>query len=205
MKGHFTPHTEETKQKLRIAKLGKPTLKRGKKFPQYAGPSSATWKGGKPKCSICDKQIGYGAKTCPEHRNLHQAAMKMVEKRKKNNTYTAWNKGLIGYRAGEKHHNWLGGITPINNRIRGSFEYKQWQNTVFKRDSFTCQVCNEKRKTRLVAHHIRNFAERIDLRTTVSNGVTLCRACHKIFHQYYGKKNNNMHQAIQFVGSQTTI
>ena len=44
-------------------------------------------------------------------------------------------------KAGEKHSNWQGGITPINQAIRNSFEYKLWRTAVFERDNYTCIWC----------------------------------------------------------------
>lgn len=115
----------------------------------------------------------------------------------------AWNKGKkVPQITGENNSNWKGGITPMNNRIRWSLEYKVWQRAVLNRDYYTCQACSENRKTLLTAHHIKNFSKYTELRFSVSNGVTLCRPCHKIFHHFYGKKNNNMYQAIQFINSQ---
>jgi hypothetical protein len=53
-----------------------------------------------------------------------------------------WNKGkeFLQIR-GEKHHNWKGGITSINNKIRQSLEYKLWRTAVFERDRYTCIWC----------------------------------------------------------------
>ena len=61
-------------------------------------------------------------------------------------------------------------------------EYKLWRSTVFERDNYTCQICNC-RGTRLNAHHIKNYAHYPELRYDVSNGVTLCEACHKLVHK----------------------
>lgn len=37
------------------------------------------------------------------------------------------------------------------------------------------------------AHHINSYSRFTELRTTLSNGVTLCKCCHKEFHSLYGK------------------
>src|SRR3989304_6131005 len=47
----------------------------------------------------------------------------------------------IGKYAGENSPSWKGGITPLNVKIRGSFEYKLWRKAVFERDNFTCIWC----------------------------------------------------------------
>jgi hypothetical protein len=83
--------------------------------------------------------------------------------------------------SGKNHHNWKGGITPINKRIRKSIEYKQWVRTVFERDNYTCQICS-KHGVKLNAHHIKPFAKHPELRLEISNGETLCEECHKKEH-----------------------
>src|SRR3990167_11492007 len=49
-----------------------------------------------------------------------------------------------GARRGSKNHNWKGGITAINVKIRNSLEYKLWREAVFKRDNYTCIWCLRK-------------------------------------------------------------
>lgn len=61
-------------------------------------------------------------------------------------------------------------------------EYYEWRRNVFERDDFTCQICGL-RGGRLAAHHIQGFAKYPDLRTEVSNGITLCADCHKTYHR----------------------
>ena len=100
---------------------------------------------------------------------------------------------------GNKNPNWKGGITPINQKIRGSLEYKLWQDSVFNRDGNNCQKCNENRISKLMAHHIKNFAEFLELRFAIDNGITFCKDCHKKFHKRYSKKNNTKEQLKEFL------
>ncbi len=79
---------------------------------------------------------------------------------------------------GEKNPNWKGGITSKNKLIRNSEQYKIWRIKVFLRDIFTCQECGINR-IHLQAHHIKSFAEHPELRFDVSNGLTLCKPCHR--------------------------
>lgn len=82
---------------------------------------------------------------------------------------------------GDKHYNWKGGkpwerfATP---------EYQEWRNKVLKRDYHTCQHCGETH-AKIDAHHIKSYKDYPKLRYKVSNGLTLCRACHWKVH---GKK-----------------
>lgn len=84
---------------------------------------------------------------------------------------------------GEKHHNWKGGVVSEHQKARGSLAYVNWRDAVYARDNWTCQTCGIKcKKGNIVAHHIQEFADVLDLRYDVSNGLTLCRACHVIHH-----------------------
>lgn len=57
-----------------------------------------------------------------------------------------------------------------------SLPYKAWRVKVFKRDFFACRLCS--RKEGLQAHHIRRWADYVELRFDVNNGITLCDICH---------------------------
>lgn len=99
---------------------------------------------------------------------------------------------------GKNHGLWKDGITPIHNKIRGSIEYKLWQNSVFARDGYTCQKTGTK-GCKLAAHHIKNFAQYPELHFTIDNGITLSKESHELFHYIYGKKNNIKEQLTEFL------
>jgi len=100
----------------------------------------------------------------------------------------------------EKNPNWKNGATSKNRIARESWDYDNWRKEVFTRDNWTCQNC-EAKGGKLHSHHIYNFADNIDLRFIVENGITLCKNCHNEFHKIYGKKNNNAIQLIEFLKS----
>lgn len=101
----------------------------------------------------------------------------------------AWNKGKKNPAySGANNHNWKGGITTENNRIRSSMEYKEWRKAVFERDNYTCQHCFKRGSITLHADHIKQFAYYTELRLDVSNGRTLCKDCHKETDTYSAKK-----------------
>ena len=82
---------------------------------------------------------------------------------------------------GENNPNWKGGVTEEHEKIRKSPEYKLWKTSVFSRDNFTCQICNQVGGY-LHAHHIKHFAECPELRFIIENGITLCKSCHAYLH-----------------------
>lgn len=88
----------------------------------------------------------------------------------------AWNKGLIGYKAGRKHHNWKGGITPQNQSERVQFRMKM-QPLIFLRDNYTCQICGAEGGD-LQVDHIKRWSDYPELRFDPDNCRTLCMACH---------------------------
>lgn len=56
--------------------------------------------------------------------------------------------------------------------------YKDWREQVFKRDSFTCQMCGAK-NVPLEGHHIKPKYLYPELTLVVDNGITLCAHCHQ--------------------------
>ena len=100
---------------------------------------------------------------------------------------------------GKRHPNWKGGITPINQKIRGSLEYKLWQDSVKNRDGNCCQKCGENRVSKIMAHHILNFSDYIELRFAIDNGITFCKPCHKEFHRRYTKRHNTREQVEEYI------
>jgi hypothetical protein len=58
--------------------------------------------------------------------------------------------------------------------------YKNWRNSVYKRDKYTCQWPGCSKKNNLNAHHIKTWSEYPSLRFVVLNGITLCKYHHKM-------------------------
>lgn len=81
--------------------------------------------------------------------------------------------------------------------ILGKHTIDGFRNKVYKRDKYTCQVCNQV-GGKLNAHHLDGWNWAKDKRFKTSNGVTLCEDCHSKFHNIYGKGNNTKEQFKEF-------
>jgi 5-methylcytosine-specific restriction endonuclease McrA len=106
---------------------------------------------------------------------------------------------MRGKNLGEKNSNWRGGITKEREKTTSSLKYKEWRLSVYTRDNYTCQACGSNKSGKLNAHHIEAFNNNPELRTQISNGITLCKGCHKNFHHQYGYGNNNKNQLNKFL------
>lgn len=99
---------------------------------------------------------------------------------------------------GENHPNWNHNLTEEDRDISRNYpEYSSWRLKVYERDVYTCQCCWLV-GNRLTAHHIYNYSNHKDLRTLVSNGITLCFQCHSEFHSEYTRFNNDIFQLQEY-------
>lgn len=133
------------------------------------------------KCVICEKNIIFyksskRKKTCSRE-CISKLIIRGLEKYRHQPRTEEWKRNISLSQKGEKAHNWQGGKTEINKRLRRGREFKQWREEVFKRDNWTCQHCKQ-RGGRLHPDHIKPFALYPELRFDVNNGRTLCESCH---------------------------
>jgi rubrerythrin len=118
------------------------------------GEKNPMYRGPKPKCPICDKTLStFNSRYCSRHVGA-----------------------LTG---GEKCWRWKGGVTPPEEKVRKSIEYKDWRKAVHENCGWQCQNCGVKggRNQKIVADHIKPFSLFPELRFDVHNGRTLCGSC----------------------------
>ena len=102
-------------------------------------------------------------------------------------------------RSGSNNWKWN---SDISDADRGSRRYTgkryiAWRAKIFTRDSYTCQCCGSGSK--LTAHHKNGWGWSYDQRFMTSNGVTLCRDCHSLFHVCYGMLANTVREYNEFL------
>jgi len=153
------------------------------------GEQKANWK---KICSVCGSTFKRGRRTDNQWAIAKYCSVKCLIKSKIGVPRPDAAKYLIKNRLrhkGKKHWNWKGGVTPYYYRLRQSARYISWRNKVYKRDKWTCRKCGKKcRSETIVAHHKKSFHYFPKLRYNISNGITLCRSCHKKIHRRIGNK-----------------
>lgn len=99
-------------------------------------------------------------------------------------------------RRGKANNKWKGGVSRAYRTGYYSTEYKKWRMSVFERDGFTCQCC-EQTGGYLTAHHIKSQSKYPELQLNLENGVTLCEECHKLTDNYKGKNKGKQRKELE--------
>lgn len=180
--------SEETRIKISIAKKGVPNANKGKKHSEETRQKfSESHMGNRPSEATRQKMsVSRKGKKHSEEWNINIKISQMKpEVRKKHRDDST----------GDKNPMWKGGVTKLSRRIRVLPQSSEWVLGVFTRDVFTCKGCN-KTGGDLECHHIVPFSQiMIEENITsvdqaigcsrlweVSNGMTLCKKCHKQLH-----------------------
>jgi HNH endonuclease len=172
----------------------------------FAGKNHWNWKGGRLKtfqCKQCKKKFEADMFNAPvfcslqckgkffsgkQHPNWNNGTKiftckmcgkKFEGKRCRDRKFCSTACGARFYFTGNKNPNWKDGESAERDKIKQTQEYKDWRATVYKRDEWTCVQCGYRGK-KIVAHHIKRFADYPELRFDIDNGVTLCRSCHAL-------------------------
>lgn len=146
----------------------------------------------------CYRSFEYECDGCGESFTLRPHA---YERSKKKYCTSECYRSNIG---GENNPYWNPDITDEEREVSRKYpEYSEWRLKVFERDSYTCKACSDDTGGNLVAHHVLNYSEHRELRTEISNGLTLCECCHRDFHGIYGYRNNTENQMNEYLLNKT--
>ena len=131
-------------------------------------------------CSAKTNKPAKGHKVTEEHKNIIRKMR--TNKKHSKDTKEKMSKALIA------HYDKIGRkIYKRYIHLTSSKQYRTWRESVFSRDSWTCQGCKLK-GCYLEAHHIKSWARYPLLRYDIENGLTLCKECHKLTDNYKNKK-----------------
>lgn len=84
-------------------------------------------------------------------------------------------------------------------------EYYDWRKSVYERDSYVCRCCGYDKGKILNAHHLNGYDWDEEHRVDTDNGVTLCKECHKEFHDIYGYGENTLEQFKEYYKEKTNL
>jgi len=209
-------HTEEAKEKMRLAHLGhvhseETKLKMGMahKGHQYTLGYKHTDEA-KARMSEAQKRIGNRPPPPLIGHSVSEETRRKIGAKQKGELNYNWGKhtppevkkklsDAMKGRCGEQSGGWRGGVCPENQKIRMCSEMKEWRESVFERDNYTCQKCKQRGSQELNAHHVHNFNEFPKLRFDITNGITFCKDCHILFHKIYNRFKNNNVQVMEFI------
>lgn len=99
--------------------------------------------------------------------------------------------------AGVGHWNWQGGKAKEKKKRSADAQHREWSTQVLQRDNYVCNTCGKRDGTKY-AHHLENYKDNPDKRYALSNGVTLCDRCHRLFHAHYGNRNTTKADYLDF-------
>lgn len=105
---------------------------------------------------------------------------------------------------GSNNPMWKGGVTSLQNSVRGLTKYTEWRLSVFSRDEYTCVLCKQIGGEKN-ADHIKplalilkqNMVSTLEEALScaelwdVNNGRTLCVPCHRKTETYSRKIGNS--------------
>jgi hypothetical protein len=138
-------------------------------------------------CQYCGKEFSVCSSWAKYRKRCSKRCEALDKKGKRFSPSTEIKKGQhispnTELKKGEDNRFWKGGIATANKTARQremeTESYKNWRWSVFNRDNYTCRICGQRKGHNLTAHHILPYSKFPELKTNISNGVTLCKSCH---------------------------
>ncbi len=154
-KGKRGIFSEESLNKIRLAKLGKPSKRKGIKC------SEETKK--KMSLSKMGKSINKGRVFSEETRQ------KMSEAQRGSKSHR-WIKNRDE-------------LKKLERTLANDSASNVWRKDIYKRDGWKCRIQNNECDGRIEAHHILSWRNHPELRYNLNNGITLCKFHHPRKHE----------------------
>lgn len=97
--------------------------------------------------------------------------------------------------SGENNCNWNSELT--NNERQKTRKYPEYINfvkSVLARDNYTCQCCGKTNSDDMEVHHLYAYFGFPEYRTDQTQAITLCKNCHKNFHNWHIEKFGHLNK-----------
>jgi len=173
-------HTEESRKKMSLAKVGKPCSEENKKKISLANTGRPCSKETRKKLSLA--MIGSTNWLGKHHteetkQKISRAAMGNTRRLGHPHSEETLKKISIA-NGGENNWNWKGGITPETTRRLRLMGWHKLAAKIRERDHDTCRVCGFRSRGEkgLDVHHIVPY--RVSCDDSESNLLTVCKSCH---------------------------
>ncbi|MBG9599991.1 endonuclease [Bacillus mycoides] len=152
-------------------------------------------------CTVCNKKYKSGRKDSSHCKECHDKYMVKTYSILHKLDFNGENNPMYGrQRFGQENPNYNPNKTDEEREKERLVEgYGIWRTKVYERDNYTCRCCGYDKGSILVAHHLDGWDWCKKKRLDVDNGVTLCKRCHKQFHDKYGYGHNTRQQFITYM------
>ena len=168
---HNTPHSEETKLKISLAKKGKPSNRKGMKHSIESCKRMSEAKKGhhhsvETRHKMSQSRTGEGNHFWGK---VHSQSSKEKQSLAKH----------VFYENGGMPPNYIEDRSKLAVRQkRNDSAYKEWRKQVRYRDNWECQLANGSCEGKVIAHHIKPWSQFPAHRYNIKNGITLCHFHH---------------------------
>jgi hypothetical protein len=159
--------SDETKEKMRLKKIGRISNAKGKKWSIASRLKLSLSKKGKPSSM---KGKHFSKEFCEKMRVCHLGL--------KHSPGTIKKMSLVKLKEGSYQYKKDRTKLKKSDKKHLDCEYRDFMFGVKNRDNWKCKINNKECKGRLEAHHILNWIDYPDLRYDINNGITLCQFHH---------------------------
>lgn len=114
--------------------------------------------------------------------------------------HTGENNAMYGvHRYGIDSPHYNSNITDEERENRRHIQgYDEWVYKVKEQANFTCDICGKPSNGDLCSHHLDAYKWNKERRLDITNGVCLCKHCHKEFHSIYGSGDNTEEDYLEY-------